>query len=65
MDMFPPTLDEILAELEREVVVRKRVFPRWVDNGQLKQELADRRIQLMEAAAALIARMEDPCPTKS
>ena len=55
---------EIVAELEREVEVRRRVFPRWVANGKLKPDVADRRIQLLEAAAAYM-RMEGPCQTNN
>jgi hypothetical protein len=48
-----PTKD-IIAELRREVAVRRRVFPDWVHTGRLKQADADRHIELMEAAIELI-----------
>jgi len=42
-----------LAECaEREVKLRKRVYPRRVDEGRMTQALADRQIALMEAIAA-------------
>jgi hypothetical protein len=50
---------EILAELRREVAMRRRAFPNWVRSGQLQQAEADRRIELMEAAIARIESYEN------
>lgn len=36
----------------REVKMRRRVYPRWVENGRITQEFADRQIAVMEAIAA-------------
>jgi hypothetical protein len=41
---------EIIAGLEREIALRKRVCPIWVKDGRLTQEKADRQIALLEAA---------------
>ena len=43
-----PISDQV-AEVEREIALRRRVYPRWVSNGQLKQDRADRQIAVMEA----------------
>lgn len=48
-DFFPPTRDEILHELARELAKRREVFPRWVVDGKLKQADADARINRMQA----------------
>lgn len=40
-------LDEIL----RELVVRERVYPRWVSLNKLTQVQADRRIRLLREIA--------------
>jgi hypothetical protein len=45
---------EIIAELRREVAIRRRVFPNWVRTGRMKQADADSRIELMQAAIELI-----------
>jgi hypothetical protein len=37
------------AEAKREVAMRRHVYPRWIANGRLKQEDADRQIAIMEA----------------
>jgi hypothetical protein len=41
-------LDQQLNEIERELGMRRRNYPKWVFNGQMKQEQADRQIRLME-----------------
>lgn len=42
------TTQEKYKEVERELKMRKNVFPRWVLQGRIKQEVADKRIQIME-----------------
>lgn len=49
-DMFEPTYYEVVACVEREIALRKRVYPRWVAAGRMTQDKADREIQTMEAA---------------
>lgn len=36
----------------REVKLRRRVYPRRIDNGHMTQALADKQIALMEEIAA-------------
>lgn len=50
-------MDEITARekadcAEREVKMRRRVYPRWVADGRLTQGIADRQIAIMDAIAA-------------
>jgi len=40
-----------LHEIEREIVMRKRVYPRWVKDGRMSQEDADERLAIMKAIA--------------
>ena len=37
---------------EREVKMRRRVYPRWVAQGRMTQAEADHQIRVMEAIAA-------------
>ena len=53
-ELFPITRGEMLAESEREVALRKRVYPRWVADKKLTQAKADRQIAVMEAVAKLL-----------
>lgn len=41
-------LDQQLNEVERELGMRRRNYPKWVASGQMKQDQADRQIKLME-----------------
>lgn len=36
---------------ERELKMRKRVYPRWVQDGRMSQAEADRQIQIMDEIA--------------
>lgn len=42
------TLQEQIAEIGRELGLRRGVYPKWVASGKLSQALADRQIALME-----------------
>jgi len=57
MDLFPPTLVEMVKEAEREVALRRRVYPRRIAAGQMTRAAADRQIQIMEAIVTTLARM--------
>lgn len=42
---------EKLAALERELRMRRRVYPRWVSIGKMRAEDATRELMIMEAIA--------------
>jgi hypothetical protein len=46
---------EQLREIRREIAVRERVFPRWVENGKISQKDADRKLAIMRAVADTLA----------
>ena len=46
------TATEKLREVERELAVRKHVYPRSVIRGRLSQKHADHRVGVLEAIAA-------------
>jgi len=48
----PVTLEELVGEYERELDVRKRGYPKFVQAGKLTQEEADRRIEILEYGLA-------------
>ena len=41
--------EDMLACVDRELAMRRRVYPRWVSQGKLKQDGADLEIIRMEA----------------
>lgn len=45
-----PSLGQQIAELKRELGVRRAVFPNWIAKGTLKQRDADYRVACLEAA---------------
>ena len=51
-DLFPITTADKIAELRRELVMRRQVYARWVEIGTLAPEQAERRIAIMEAILA-------------
>lgn len=46
------TLRELLDEVEREVFMRRRVYPRQVAEGRMSQSDADRRIDMLVCVGA-------------
>lgn len=44
--------DQKRAAIEREIKMRKRVYPRWVQDGRMSQAKADEEIAVMEAILA-------------
>lgn len=43
------TFEEMRAEISRELVVRKKVYPRWIELGRISPETADFRCLVFEA----------------
>jgi len=48
--MRPPTLTEIIRELQRELGVKKRVYPRWVVQRKITKKDANHRLACTEQA---------------
>lgn len=60
----PPSrsLTEAIDEIFRELQVRKRCFPKWVDEGRISRTDAQDRIARQESA---LAYLESLRPTES
>jgi hypothetical protein len=72
-DLLAPTLDELIAEAEREIRLRRRVYPRRIEKHLMTQDKADRGLELMAAIsvalttqrdAAALDRLEQTLPTE-
>lgn len=48
-DLFPITLDDMISEIERELALRHRVYPRLVETKKLQQRHANRQIAILMA----------------
>lgn len=53
-----PTIAEQLACVERELGMRKRIYPRWIANGKLNQAAADLEMRRMEAVRDTLKRAQ-------
>jgi hypothetical protein len=52
------TLEQLRKEAEREVMLRKRVYPVRVADRRLTRAAAERRLALMQAIAELLREQE-------
>lgn len=59
-DLLPVTTAEMIAEVEREIALRRRVYPRWVADKRLTSNKADRQIAIMEAVADVLRTRSMP-----
>ena len=59
-DLLPITQADMLAEIDREIALRQRVYPRAIAAGKLKLQKADRQMAVMEAVREQIARWYSP-----
>lgn len=57
MNLFPPTLDEQIAEVERELEMRRRLYPLRVSEKKMGQQRADLQLGRMEAVLKTLRTM--------
>lgn len=57
---FTPKLEKQIACVEREIAMRKRVYPRLIESGRMKPGTASREIELMNAVLASLRGMLAP-----
>lgn len=50
-DLLPASTHEKLKCAEREVALRRKAYPRWIEKGKISAKDADRQITIMEAIA--------------
>ena len=53
------TLDDQLAEATRELGLRKRVVPRWIQDGRIKAQTASERLERQAAIVATLRRLSE------
>jgi len=52
------TLEEQIAEVKREILLRKACYPAWVKHGKLTQAEASRQLQLMVEVLKTLHRLD-------
>lgn len=53
------TIDEMIKEADREVAMRKKWYPQWVQTGKIKQFDANYRLEVMQWIADTLRDLKD------
>ena len=54
-DLFPPSLDDQVSAVKREIALRERAYPKFVADGRMSSEKAGRELAAMRAALGISA----------
>ncbi len=57
MKLPPPTKDDMLLEIDRELRMRAQVYPGLVFKRKLSQHQADRQVEVLKAIREVVERM--------
>lgn len=52
------TIEEQIKAVEREIGMRRRVYPNWVASKRMSQEKADKEIAAMEAVLETLKEVQ-------
>lgn len=52
------TIDEQIKAVEREINMRLRVYPKWVENKRMSQEKANKEIAAMQAVLETLKEVQ-------
>jgi len=58
----PVPLSDQIACVEREIAMRRRVYPNWVASGRLRQAAADEELRRMEAVRDTLIALRKTMP---
>jgi hypothetical protein len=50
------TLEEEIEELQRELAIREKVYPRWIQEGKIKRDQAEKKKGLLKSTIARLDR---------
>lgn len=54
------TLHEQIKSIERELAMRRRVYPRLIHEGRMRVETAQHEIECMESILLTLQKVEQP-----
>lgn len=57
--LFPPDIDQCIAAVEREIAMRRRVYPRFVEQQKMSPNKARYEIEAMEEVLAVLKRVRE------
>lgn len=52
------TIEDQIKAVEREINMRRRVYPKWVENKRMSQEKADKEIAAMQAVLETLKEVQ-------
>ena len=52
------TIEDAILELKRELNLRKRVYPKWIQEGKLSKKWANRQYLALQKALELLEEKE-------
>lgn len=52
-------LDDQIAAVKREVGMRRRVYPRWIEANKMTHQKAEQEIAAMEAVQSTLEQLRD------
>jgi hypothetical protein len=55
-ELFPPSAEDLVQCIRREIALREQVYPRRVADRRMSQRLADRELLLMRAVLKTLER---------
>jgi hypothetical protein len=58
--LFPCTIEEQIAEVERELALRRQVYPRRIAEKKMSEGAADLHMRRMEGVLATLRAVKDP-----
>ena len=61
-DLLPPSIDDLIRCVERELMRRRRLYPARIKTHRLKPAEAEREIMLMREALGTLQRLAKPMP---
>jgi hypothetical protein len=54
------TLQKQIDELKRELGFRKKLYPRWISNKNIREDVAKYQIEALEAAIQSLEALKPP-----
>lgn len=57
--MPDPSIIDLVECAKRELALRQRVYPKWVESGRLDARKADHEIECMKAIASRLEKIRD------
>ena len=59
-DLLPPSIDDLIRCVERELLRRRRLYPERIKTHRLKPAEAERELMLMREVLAILQRLAKP-----